>query len=256
MDETQSTNVKKVVIVTGGAGQIGSAICRSFDGDNYIVVMADLEITNIKDKIDKLNLKNTVPLILDVTDLNSIESGFKNIYDTYGSIDILINNAGIAVFTPFEKRTIKEFDRVMRVNVYGTFFCSKEALRYMEQQEKGIIVNIGSIYGIVSADPRIYGDSGRKSSEVYAASKAGIIQMTKYLAVHVKNKNIRINCVSPGGVFNNQKEFFVKNYEYKTPMGRMAHENEIARVIKFLCLDDASYITGHNLVVDGGFAIW
>lgn len=256
MSITQFGSQNKIVIVTGGAGQLGRSLCYHFDLNKSNVVMADLDLNICEEKIKQLKLKNTIPLTLDVTDLNSIKSGFQFIFDKYGRIDILINNAGIAVFTPFEERTYEEFDKIMKVNVYGTFFCSKEVLKYMEKQDKGSIVNIGSIYGIVSSDPRIYSNSGRNSSEVYGASKAGIIQMTRYLAVHVKNKNIRINCVSPGGIFNNQQDFFVKNYENKTPLGRMAHEDEIAKAILFLCSDNASYITGHNLIVDGGFTIW
>ncbi len=247
---------RRVVIVTGGAGQLGTSICRHFDMNDNIVIMADLDINICKNRIQELGLKNTYPLEMDVGNINSVRSKISKVFNKYKCIDVLINNAGIAVFTPFEERTYEEFDKVMKVNVYGTFFCTQEVLKYMEKQECGYIVNIGSIYGIISADPRIYGASGRNSSEVYAASKAGVIQMTKYFAVHVKNKNIRVNCVSPGGIFNNQKEFFVKNYEYKTPLGRMAHEDEIAKTIFFLCSDDSSYITGQNIVVDGGFTIW
>lgn len=246
----------KVIIVTGGAGQLGSAICNHFDRLDNKVVMADLDDEACKKRISELGLKNTISLKLDITEINSIESAFKEIIDNFGRIDVLINNAGIAVFTPFEKRTFEEFDKVMKINVYGTFFCSQKVLGYMEKQKKGCIVNVASVYGVVSPDPRVYGDSGRNSSEVYGASKAAVIQMTKYLAVHVKCKSIRINCVSPGGIFNNQKEFFVKNYEDKTPMKRMANEDEIAKTIIFLCSDSASYMTGQNIIVDGGFTIW
>ncbi len=246
----------KTVIVTGGFGQIGSSICSNFDDLGCNVIMADLDVNKCRDKINSLGLQNTHSLKLDITDLSSIKSMFKEISNNFGSIDILINNAGTAVFTPFQERTFEEFDRVMKVNVYGTFFCSQEAIYYMEKQEKGCIINIGSIYGIKSPDPRIYGTSGRNSSAVYGASKAAIIQMTRYLAVYIKNKKIRINCVSPGGVFNNQSKKFVENYSYKTPMGRMAVEDEIAKVIVFLCSNNASYITGQNIIVDGGFTIW
>jgi len=195
-------------------------------------------------------------LKLDVTNVHSIKTCFDQIAKKYKTIDILINNAGVAVFTPFEKRTFTEFDTVMKVNVYGTFFCSQYALQHMEKQRSGCIINIGSIYGVVSPDPRVYGKSGRNSSEVYGASKAGVIQITKYLAVHVKCKDIRINCISPGGIFNFQSDDFVKNYVQKTPMGRMGKEKDIVGVIEFLSSDKASYITGQNIVIDGGFSIW
>lgn len=247
---------RKTAVITGGAGQLGSALCRRFDRLNYTTVMIDVDLNTCKRRIAELHLKHTIPIELDITDLPSIESVFREVVETFHHLDVLVNNAGIAVFTPFEERTFDEFDKVMKVNIYGTFFCSKSAMQYMEKQKHGSIVNIGSIYGVVSPDPRIYGDSGRNSSEVYGASKAGVIQLTKYLAVHVKCKNIRVNCVSPGGIFNHQKEVFVKNYQNKTPLGRMAHEDEIANVVTFLCSDEASYITGQNIVVDGGFTIW
>ena len=247
---------RKTVIITGGAGQLGSSICKKFDDLNYNTIMTDVSLNNCKHRITEMNLENTIPMKLDITDHSLIEKIFKEISETYGHVDALINNAGIAVFTPFEQRTYDEFDKVMKVNVYGTFFCSKAILPYMEKQKQGCIVNIGSIYGTVSPDPRIYGDSGRNSSEVYCASKAGVIQLTKYLAVHTKCKNIRVNCVSPGGIFNHQKDYFINNYKNKTPMQRMAHEDEIANVVVFLCSDETSYITGQNINVDGGFTIW
>lgn len=246
----------RVVVVTGGAGQIGSSICQNFDRLKNKVIMVDLNKNECEKKIKELNLKNTIPFELDITKTEDIESVFEYIVNKFGRIDILINNAGIAVFTPFEERTFEEFDKVMKVNIYGTFFCSKAALKYMEKESRGCIVNLGSIYGVISPDPRIYEGLGRNSSEVYGASKAGVIQMTKYLAVHVKSKNIRINAISPGGIFNNQNESFVKNYENKTPMKRMGNEDEIAKTILFLCSDEASYITGQNIIVDGGFTIW
>jgi 3-oxoacyl-[acyl-carrier protein] reductase len=245
----------KVIIVTGASGQLGSEICKQFD-ENNTVIMSDLDFELCEKKIEELSLKNTIPLKLDVTNQDSIIIAMKEVVDKFGNIDILINNAGIAVFTPMEKRTFEEFDKVMKVNVYGTFFCTQEVLKYMELNNSGRIVNIASHYGIVSPDPRIYGDSGRNSSEVYGASKAGIIQMTKYMAVHVKSKNITVNSVSPGGIFNNQTDSFVKNYEDKTPLQRMATEDKIASGVVFLCSDAASYINGHNLIIDGGFSIW
>ncbi|TKJ17322.1 short-chain dehydrogenase [Candidatus Woesearchaeota archaeon B3_Woes] len=255
INKNKSTT-KKVVIITGGAGQLGSSICCHFDELNNKVFMADLDENICKKRISKLGLKNTFPLELDVTNIKSIESAFKKIINKFGRIDILVNNAGISAFTSFEKRTFEEFDKVMKVNLYGTFFCSQRALYYMEKQKKGCIVNIGSVYGVKSPDPRIYGNSGRNSPEVYGASKAGVIQMTRYLAVHVKCKKIRINCVSPGGIFNNQDKKFVKNYINKTPMKKMANEDEIAKTIVFLCSDNSSYITGQNIIADGGFTIW
>jgi NAD(P)-dependent dehydrogenase (short-subunit alcohol dehydrogenase family) len=127
----------------------------------------------------------------------------------------------------------------------------------MREQGGGNIINIGSMYGVVSPDPRMYGDeSSLRSPEVYAASKAGVIQLTRYLAVHLAAHNIRVNCLSPGGVFNDQTEEFSKSYNARVPLGRMAKPEDMKGALVFLASDASSYVTGHNLVVDGGFTIW
>ena len=126
----------------------------------------------------------------------------------------------------------------------------------MKSHGQGAIINIGSIYGVVSSDPRIYADCARMNSEVYSASKAAVIHMTKYFAVHAAPLGVRVNCVSPGGVFNNQGEGFVQNYAQRTPFNRMAKDQEICGAVIFLASGDADYISGQNIVVDGGFTAW
>jgi NAD(P)-dependent dehydrogenase (short-subunit alcohol dehydrogenase family) len=228
----------KVICITGASGQIGKALVKAYQEAGADVVPTDLD--------------TEIPL--DVTDKKSVEKARDAIVAKYGKIDILVNNAGIAVFIPFEERTVEEFDKVMNVNVRGTFLCSQV---FAEELKKtyGCIINVGSIYGMVSADKRIYGNSGRNSSEVYAASKAGIIHMTRYLATYLA-PNIRVNCVSPGGVFNNQDEHFIRSYEFKTPLGRMATADDLVGAFIFLASDSARYITGQNIAVDGGFTLW
>jgi NAD(P)-dependent dehydrogenase (short-subunit alcohol dehydrogenase family) len=124
------------------------------------------------------------------------------------------------------------------------------------QKTEGSIINIGSIHGMVSGDPRIYTDCTRKTAECYGSSKAAIIHISKYFAVHLAEFGIRVNCISPGGVFNNQGKDFVENYNYRTPMGRMANEVELAGAAIFLASAEASYITGQNIAVDGGWTAW
>lgn len=244
-----------VVLVTGGAGQLGSALCKRFDELGNDVYMADIEAPRCEEKIQELDLSSTHPIEMDVTDVKSIRKAFSKIYDEHGRIDSVINNAGVAVFSHFRDRTPEDFYEVFDVNVKGTLFCCLEAIDYMESQGRGFIVNVGSIYGVVSPDPSIYGDSGINSSAVYGASKASIIQITKYMATHV-DESISINCVSPGGIFNDQHEFFLENYREKTPKGRMATEDDLVDMFAFLCSDSARYITGQNITVDGGFTTW
>lgn len=246
----------EVVVVTGGAGQLGSALCERFDDLGNTVVMADIDVEGCEAQISDRSLENTHAVELDVSDPESVRTVFDHVREEFGGVDILVNNAGIAVFTPFDERTFDEFDDVMKVNVYGTFFCTQAAHRHMADTGGGSIVNIGSIYGVESPDPGIYGDSGLNSSEVYGASKAAIIHMTKYMAVHLASDDIRVNCVSPGGIFADQDDYFLENYREKVPANRMAREDDLVGAITFLTSDSARYITGQNLVVDGGFTLW
>jgi len=244
-------------IVTGAAGQLGYQLSAALLEAGANVVLAD------KAEVPKEKLKNlenigpkTMAVKVDVTDKDSIENMVKKVVSKFGKIDILVNNAGTAVFTPFEERRLDEFEKVLDVNLKGVFLCSQIVSKRMMKQKKGNIINVGSIYGLVSPNHRIYDKSGRNSSEVYGASKAGVIQITKYLATYLSKYNIRVNCISPGGIFNYQDPAFVKKYSDKTPLGRMGNETDIKGAVVFLASDASAYITGHNLVVDGGWTVW
>ena len=233
----------KVVIITGGKGQLGKAITKKFIKLGAIVYDLDL--------IDKFDLRSK----------QSISNHYKKIFNKHKKVDILINNAGVSVFNDLMDRTEEEFDFVYDVNLKGTFNSIHSFLEYCNknQQQSASIVNIASLYGIVSPDFRIYNDGDRKNSEIYGATKAGIIQMTKYLAVYLADKNIRVNCVSPGGVFNQdnpQNQTFIKKYEDRCPMKRMAYDTEIADGVIYLASDMSSYVNGHNLIIDGGYTSW
>ena len=147
---------------------------------------------------------------------------------------------------------------VGEVNLFGAFNCINQIGSHMISNKiEGSIINIGSIYGVVSSDPKIYTDCSRNNSEVYSATKAGVIQITNYFAVHLADYHIRVNCVSPGGVFNNQGDDFVKNYSQRTPTKRMATPQEIVQAVIYFSDNSASsYVTGQNLLVDGGLTSW
>lgn len=198
-----------------------------------------------------------VAVALDVGDPASVKSAFVRIEQTCGGLDVLVNNAGIAVFTPFAQRTFDDFMRVFRVNAGGVFLCTQAASALMQKTgTQGVIVNIGSVYGVVSSDPSIYTDCARMNSECYSGSKAAIIQMTKYFAVHLASHGIRVNCLSPGGVFNAQGDDFVERYQHKTPLARMGSEEDMAQALLFLAAGASPYLTGQNMIVDGGFTAW
>ena len=195
---------------------------------------------------------------MDITSEESVEKAIQHIEAQAIKIDTLVNNAGTAVFSNFTQRTKDEFMKVTEVNLFGTFNCINQIADHMLKNNiKGSIINIGSIYGVVSSDPKIYTDCKRINSEVYSATKAGIIQMTNYFAVHLAESKIRVNCVSPGGIYNKQGADFVKNYSERTPAKRMAQPQEIVQAIIYLSDNHlSSYISGQNLLVDGGLTSW
>ena len=247
----------KVILITGSNGQLGQSLSLKLLKNGAYVYLTDIhpKISHeFKEKMHDQQLTSFDYLQMDVTS----ESSIKDVLGSVTSdVEILINNAGIVEpFTPFEERTEKELDLAWAVNLKGPILCSKFFSQKMIHHKKGKIINIGSIYGIVSPDKKIYGDSGRNSSEIYGATKAGVIQFTKYLATHLAEHNIQVNCVSPGGIFNHQTKDFVDHYTRKTPLHRMATTEDISGMVAFLSSDEATYITGQNIVIDGGFTAW
>lgn len=245
----------KKILVTGANGQLGRGLVSALLKQGAFVYATDIQKEmdeKLLAELKKNKLKSYKYLAMDVTSEKSIK---KTEHDINGPIDVLVNNAGIAVFTPFERRTENELEKVFDVNLKGTIICSKVFSKKMIKRKTGKIINIGSMYGIVPPDKRIYGDSGRNSSEIYGATKAGVIQLTKYLAAYLGEFNITVNTVSPGGIFNNQKKFFMDNYIRKNPLRRMADTEDLVGIICFLSSADSNYITGQNVAVDGGFTL-
>ncbi len=239
--------MKKNVIVTGSSGQLGNIFINHLSQKKNLNIFA----VDLKSPIKKLP-KNVQYVNLDITNEKQVVSFFKSL----SNIEIVINNAGIGVFTPFEERTIEEFSAVLDINLKGTFLMCREAIKKMKSAKKGKIINIGSIYGVVSSNPNIYGSSGRNNSEVYSITKAGVIMLTKYLAAHYALSNIQINSISPGGVLRNQSKDFLKNYSSITPSGRLANDFDLLPALDFLISDDNNYTNGQNIIVDGGFSAW
>jgi len=245
----------KVVLITGACGQLGRALCRAYraSGCRVIGLDADIKSGRLKDKAIEY-------IKCDITKKKSVEKTFNKVCRHFKKLDILVNNAGVSVFEPFEKRDETSFLKVTDVNLKGTFLCMKAFFKHIKKNsQEGNIVNIGSIYGVISPDPRIYTDCERRNSEVYGATKAGVIQMTRYFAVHMADYGVRVNCVSPGGIYNDenpQGKDFVKNYSFRCPMRRMAKAEEIVGAVLYLSSEAAAYTTGQNIVVDGGSSAW
>lgn len=210
--------------------------------------------------------RKTLPLKIDNTDEQSIIAFFFKIKEKLGGLDILINNVQVkpkGFYAPFEKYTKETLIKVLDGNLVGTILACREACRIYTKQGYGVIVNVASTYGIVAADQRlyegvknIYFPEEKFSSPVsYAISKAGVVQLTKYLASYYREKNIRVNCLIPGGVYDNHDKAFTTQYSYRTLLGRMADKEEYNGAILFLCSDASSYMTGVNLIVDGGWTV-
>lgn len=237
----------KNIIITGSTGQLGRTFVKHLaKNQNMQIFACDTQVP------DGTMPKNVEFVKLDITDENQVISFLNSL----NKIDILVNNAGIGVFTPFEERTVEEFTNVFNVNLMGTFLMCREAIKKMRKVSMGKIINIGSIYGVVSSNPNIYGFSGRNNSEIYSASKAGVIMLTKFLAAHYANANIQINAISPGGIIRNQSDDFLSNYSSITPSKRLAKDIDLLPALDFLISDKNNYTNGQNIIVDGGFTSW
>jgi NAD(P)-dependent dehydrogenase (short-subunit alcohol dehydrogenase family) len=247
-----------VAIVTGASGQLGTAISTGLAQLGASLALVDVDTEGANQLLRALPVEEGQRhrvFEADLTSKSAVRTLASQVEGSFGHVNILVNNAGIGVFTPSEERTEDEFRSVFEINLGGTFHCI-DAFRELLSAHGGSVINIASVYGIVSPDPRVYGDSGRNSSEIYGATKAGVVQMSRYFAVHLAPRGIRVNSVSPGGVFANQAKSFVDAYESRTPMARMARADDIAGAVAYLASDASSYVTGHNLVVDGGFSAW
>lgn len=254
---------EKVAVVTGGDGYLGKMFSRTLSAAGAEVYILDIDNESGQEtahSISKETGEKVSFLLADVADKRKTEALFDKIKANSGRIDILVNAAigvGKNHFTTVENYSEEDWQHVMEVNVWGTLNCCNAAAEHMKSAGSGSIINIGSIYGMVGADQRIYGSSGINSPAVYAASKGAILNLTRYLAVYWGNHNIRVNSISPGGVFNHQSPEFIEKYNQKTPMGRMLQKEELAGALLFLATEQASSsVNGHNLVVDGGLTAW
>jgi NAD(P)-dependent dehydrogenase (short-subunit alcohol dehydrogenase family) len=240
------------VIITGVNGQIGSELALKMLSEGYHVIGLD-----IKDTSSKINDSNYDYYNLDITSQKNVVNFFLTLKQKYKNINRLINNAGSAVFSKFEDRKDEELMSVTKTNMFAPIYMIQEFIKLAPQDYSASIVNIGSIYGIVAPDQSLYEDTPRNSSDIYGMTKAATINLTKYLAVYLKEYKIRCNCVSPGGVLFKQGPKFIKSSSSKVPLNRMADVGEIVEAVSFL-LDNSksSYINGLNMVVDGGFTSW
>ncbi|MEA5460797.1 SDR family oxidoreductase [Arcicella sp. LKC2W] len=256
----------KTAIVTGGTGLIGKKHCEALAAAGANVVVADIAENATKTFAETLG-ENAFGVSLDVTDSASLERAKSDILARFGTIDILVNNAAIndmfenpemaATLSAFEKYPIDSFRKSLEVNVLGVFQCSQIFGIEMVKQGSGSIINVASTYGMVGPDQSIYrnqlGEQTFYKSPAYPTTKGAIINFTRYLAAYWGKNGVRVNTLSPGGVENSQDDFFVQNYSAKTLLGRMAQPTDYQGALMFLASDASAYMTGANLVVDGGW---
>jgi NAD(P)-dependent dehydrogenase (short-subunit alcohol dehydrogenase family) len=238
----------KVIIVTGGNGLIGSEIISKLKTYGAIVINAELTVvTDLDNGLYRCDITNDI-------EINSL---FDDVISKFGKIDGVVNNA-----YPRTNDWGDSFELVKaeswRINVdmqmNSIFVICQKALEIMKIQNFGSLVNITSIYGVVGNDFTVYDNTGGMTSPAaYSAIKGGVINFTRYLASFYGKNNVRVNCVSPGGIFNNQNEVFVSNFNSKVPMRRMGNPDDISGPVAFMLADESKYITGQNIIVDGGW---
>jgi 2-deoxy-D-gluconate 3-dehydrogenase len=264
----------QVAIVTGGGGQLGFEFCKTLVEAGASVVTADLNMDHAVRAANRLIEAGypTFPFQLDITSVASVQAMIAETLTRYGRIDILVNSAALdPKFDPdaaargiapgaFEDYPLEMWQDALNVNLTGTFIVTQACVRQMVAQgKKGSIINICSTYGLNGPDQRIYIKNGKRVAfkpVYYTTTKAGVLGFTKYLAAYYAGTEIRVNALTPGGVFNNHEDYFVQNYSAKTILGRMAHKDEMNGALLFLASEASSYMTGGNLVVDGGWTAW
>ena len=262
----------KVVVVTGGLGQLGRQFTLALveRGARVAVLDAQVDARRVAERFGDRQVADQILFVsVDVTQRSSIEAGLHEVKARWGAPHALINNAALDSPPnaaaddngPFESYPESSWDRVMQVNVKGVFLCAQVIGGEMALAQRGSIINICSIYGVVSPDQRIYeyraaGGSPFFKPVAYSASKSALTNLTRYLATYWASKNVRVNTLTFGGVFNHQDEQFLAGYQARVPLGRMAREDEYNGAVIFLISDASSYMTGSNLVIDGGWTAW
>jgi NAD(P)-dependent dehydrogenase (short-subunit alcohol dehydrogenase family) len=259
----------KAAIVTGALGLLGRQHCYALAEAGANVIVCDLDDSKCREFAKTLSVPS-MGAGADITNTDSVKELKHRILKQYNKIDILVNNAAIndmfedpalaAKQSMFENYPIEMFRKSLEVNVTGTFICSQVIGSEMAKAGKGSIINIASTYGVVAPDQSIYKDNKGKQtfykSAAYPVTKGAVISFTKFLAAYWGNKGVRVNALSPGGVENNQDQYFIDNYSKKTPLGRMAKPDDYKGALVFLASDASSYMTGANLIVDGGWTAW
>ena len=264
----------RVAVITGGVGLLGAEFCKTLAEGGAAVAVVDLN-GDAADKVADVLTKDgyrAKGIATDITRPDSVKQMVASVLADFGRLDILVNSAALdPKFDPeaaskgiapgaFEDYPLEQWNAALDVNLTGIFLVTQACVKPMlEQGKRGSIINICSTYGLNGPDQRIYIKDGVRVAfkpVYYTVTKAGVMGFTKYMATYYAGTEIRVNALTPGGVFNNHEEYFVKNYSAKTILGRMARKDEMNGALLFLASDASSYMTGNNLIVDGGWTAW
>ena len=262
----------RAAVVTGGGGLLGRQFCQTLAAAGAAVTVVDIDAESANRVAADLEAQGYLAQAsgIDITEPEQVNAMAAGTLERFGRLDILVNSAALdPKFDPdmigeqganaFEDYPLDAWQQALDVNLTGMFLCSQAAVKAMLDQGKGVIVNLCSMYGLAGPDQRLYQREGRPPQfkpVTYSVSKAGVVGFTKYLAAYYAGKNIRVNTLTPGGVFNNHDDEFVERYAARAVLGRMAEQDEMNGALLFLASDASSYMTGANLVVDGGWTAW
>lgn len=240
----------KIIVVTGGKGLLGSAIIAELSKQGARCINADL---NCKKNIDLGEYS------CDITDELSVKELIQAVLSHYHKIDGWVNNAYPRTAdwgkVTFSEESMKSWSSNVDMHLVGYAICSQLALNQMKHQGFGSLINMSSIYGLLGPDFTVYEGTTMNNPSAYAAIKGGIVNLTRYMASYYGASHVRVNCISPGGIYDGQNPVFVEKYNKKTPLKRMGTPSDIAPAVAFLISDGASYITGQNIIIDGGWSI-
>jgi len=255
----------RVAVVTGGAGHIGAVLSEALAELGCAIALLDLEqdATNkaAQDVRDKFGVE-TFALAIDLSDEQAVRSVSSQILNRFGRLDILVNCAAMVGtsdlkgwVTPFSEQSSEAWRLAIEINLTAPFVLTQACAEALSASGHGSVINIASIYGMAGPDMSLYENTGLGNPAAYAASKGGLLQLTRWLAT-VLAPSVRVNAVTAGGVWRNQAETFTERYAARTPLKRMATEEDLKGAVGYLASDLSSYVTGHNLVVDGGWTVW
>jgi NAD(P)-dependent dehydrogenase (short-subunit alcohol dehydrogenase family) len=263
---------ERVAIITGGAGLLGEGYCRTLAAAGAHVVVAEINgeaAIDLAGEITRESGVEALGLPTDVSNPGSVAEMLARTLEQFGRVDILVNNAALDPkfdtehadqhTNRFEDFPFDAWQDALAVNVTGMFLCAQAVSRPMLEAKRGVIVNVSSTYGLVGPDQRLYqrqGESLQYKPVTYTVAKAAVLGLTRYLATYFANTGIRVNTLTPGGVYAGHDEEFVRRYSAKTVLGRMAKAEEMSNALLFLVSDASSYMSGANLVIDGGWTAW